>query len=352
MEMKLWVRSIAVCVCMALLLSGITLLLAGRALADNNARDYIPAPAGILAVLTYYENVTGQNFYVKGSTGPGFTYPNGVSSSGHGGTDNLGLSENIGILRVIYFCDIPMPWGPMRASPQFLVPFGSVTINEGTEYGNSPIASSTSTGLSAPFILSQFWIVNDDSCKNYVAFTPFIFFPAGAYNDTKAANIGTNNWQFREEINGTKGFELIPGHFAYIEATLGSSQFTNNDDAGPFSQTMVQKPTFTAESHLSYDLTKTVFIAGDYYGHYAGSYRIDPLYESGNPEYVPTQKVGALGETSVGASLAYSFAPGFQLMAQYRTDVAVANGPAANIFLLRFLWATDLNGLLGNPQAK
>ena len=313
-------------------------LLPAGSLADANARDYIPAPAGILAVLIYYENVTAQNSYVKGDTGPG-----------DGGTTNLGLSANEGILRVIYYCDIPTPFGPMRASPQFLVPFGSVALNtEETISGYAVGSNTASTGFGAPFILSQFWFLHDDKTKSYVGIAPYVFFPSGQYNDYKAVNVGAANWQFREELNGTQGFEVIPGHFAYIEATLGSNQFTNNYDAGPYRQTMVQKPTFTVESHLSYDLTKTVFAAADFYGHYAGNYRIDPL----SAYDIPTAKVGATGESSVGATLAYSFAPGFQLMAQYRTDIAVANGPAENIFLLRFLWATDLNSLLGNPQAK
>jgi len=336
MEMKRLVRIFAVCVCVALLLSGTGLLLPGGALADNNARDYIPAPAGILAVLIYYENVTAQNFYVKGSTGPG-----------HGGTDNLGLSLNEGILRVIYFCDIPTPFGPMRASPQFLVPFGNIALNGDFNQG----ATVSSTGFGTPFILSQFWLLRCDRTKSYVAVTPFVFFPTGQYQEWKVpVNIGAYNWRFREEINGTQGFEVIPGHFAYIEATLGSDQVTNNTDFGTYGQTMVQSPTFNVESHLSYDLTKTVFVSADFYGHYGGNYRVDPL--TSDDYYIPTQKVGAIGESSVGASLAYSFAPGFQLMAQYRADVAVANGAADNIFLLRFLWATDLNSLLGNPQAK
>ena len=289
--MKRLVRIFAVCVCVALLLLGTGLLLPGGALADNNARDYIPAPAGILAVLVYYENVSADNLYVHGSTGPHF-----------GGTNNLGLTENIGILRVIYFCDIPTPFGPMRASPQFLVPFGNASLNVGgsPETGNtgSALVNEGSTGFGAPFILSQFWLLRCDKTKSYVAVTPFVFFPTGQYNDYKAANIGAANWQFREELNGTQGFEVIPGHFGYFEVTLGSSQFTNNNDFGEYSQTMVQRPTFTVESHLSYDLTKTVFASADFYGHYAGNYRVDPLYADNT--FIQTQKVGAIGESSVG----------------------------------------------------
>jgi len=320
------------------LLSGGAMLLPSRAMADNNARDYIPAPAGILAILTYYEHVSAQNLYVKGSTGPN-----------HGGTSDLGFTANIGILRAIYYCDIPTPWGPMRAAPQFLIPFGETTLN-GAIGGNV-----NASGFAAPILASQFWLYRNDTSKSYVAFTPFVFFKAGQYNAYKqllptALNLGTNRWQFRQELNGTQGFEVIPGHNAYIELTLGVDEFTNNTNisgwtGGAITQTLSQRPVFNVEGHVSYDLTKAVFAAVDFYGHYGGNWQV-----TGNGG--PDVKIGAMGESAIGMTLAYSFAPGYQLMAQYRGDVAVANGPGANIFLLRFLWATDMNSLMGNPSAK
>ena len=303
--MKRFARIFAVCVCVALLLSGIGLLLPGRALADNNARDYIPAPAGTLAILTYYENVTAQNLYVKGSTGPG-----------HGGTDNLGLSANEGILRPIYFFDIPLPFdlGPMRANIQALFPFGGLNLNEGSvstthpEFNGTPVASESSSGFGAPFLVSQLWLLHNETTKSYIGIAPFVFFPTGAYQDWKAVNIGTNNWQFREELNGTQGFQVIPGHYAYFEVTLGSSQFTDNNDATEYHQNLYHAPTFTAESHLSYDLTKTVFVSADYYGHFAGNTRVDPIYADGT--YFATQKTGATGESSVGGEFGVELCPG------------------------------------------
>lgn len=334
--MKGFVRIIAVCVCVALLLTGIALLLPGRALADNNARDYIPAPPGILAVLAYYEHVSAQNFFTKGSNG-----------AGHGGTNDLGFTANIGILRTIYYCDIPTPFGPLRAAPQFLIPFGETDLSGALNQGNTISAS----GFAAPILASQFWLLHNDKTKTYVGITPFVFLNVGQYDDTKqilptAINLGTNRWQFRQELNLTQGVQVIPGHNAYFEITIGGDEFTNNYSFGAAHQTLTQKPTLNVESHVSYDITKAVFASLDYYGHYGGNYEI--LARDG----IPGAKVGALGESALGASLAYSFAPGFQLMLQYRGDVAVANGPQANIFLARFLWATDLNSILGNPQAK
>ena len=328
--MKHLVRIVAVCVCLALLLTGIALLLPGRALADNNARDYIPAPPGILATLVYYQHVSAQNFYVRGSTG-----------INHGGTNDLGFTANVGILRMIYYCDIPTPFGPLRAAPQFLIPFGETDLSGALNQGNSISA----TGFAAPIIASQFWFIHDDKSKTYLGFTPFVFFNTGQYNNYKQViptgiNLGSNRWQFREELNFTKGFAVIPGHNAYLEVTLGSDQFTDNTNFTGAKLTLTQRPTFNVESHASYDITKTVFGSLDFYGHYGGSYT------------VAGTTIGSIGESALGASLAYSFAPGFQLMLQYRGDVAIANGPQANIFMARFLWATDLNSLLGNPQAK
>ena len=49
--------------------------------------------------------------------------------------------------------------------------------------------------------------------------------------------------------------------------------------------------------------------------------------------------------STIGGTLAYSFAPGFQLMLQYKGDVAVNSGTQNNTILARFLWATDLKSL-------
>lgn len=322
--MKRFLSIIALSMCMALLITGSAMLLPGRAMADNNARDYIPAPAGTLAILSYYEHVSAQQLNLRGKKA----------------TSDLGFTGNIGILRPIYFCDIPTPWGPLRAAPQVLIPFGETSLN----------GAFSASGLAAPILASQFWFIHNDTTKSYLAFTPFVFFNVGQYNAFKqvlpgAINLGTNRWQFRQELNFTQGFEVIPGHNAYIEVTLGVDEFTDNTDFGVGRQTLTQQPLFNVESHLSYDLTKAVFAAVDFYGHYGGTWQ---AHGAG----FPSTRVGALGESAIGGTLAYSFAPGFQLMAQYRGDVAVANGPMVNIFLFRFLWATDLNSLMGNPSAK
>jgi hypothetical protein len=322
MNMKRFVRIIAMCVCVALLLTGIALLQPGRALAQNNARDYIPAPSGILAILTYYEHVSADRLNFKGNKVTG----------------NLGLSENIGIFRPIYYCDTPELFGVIpsfRVAPQAVIPFGSASFN------GTPFADVTSSGFAPPFILSQIWFINNNTTKTYLGFAPFFYFPLGNYSNTRPINLGQNRWQFRQELNFTKGFEVIPGHYAYAEVTVAGHEYTNNSDANAFNQTLSQSPNFSVESHLSYDLTKTVFASVDYYGNFLGSQTLGNV-NLDNPT----------NSNNIGGTVAYSFAPGFQLMLQYRGDVAVESGPKTQTILARFLWATDLNSLMGNPQAK
>jgi len=319
-------KAMVILLSVAMLCGGATLLQPLPSWADNNARDYIPAPPGIFAILTYYEHISAQSFYLAGNRA----------------TSNLEFTGNVGILRLIYYGDLPTPFGPIRWAPQVLVPFGTTTLDS---------ANLNASGFGNPFILAQFWLYRNDKTKTYFAFTPFFYFNVGQYNNYKqvlpnAINLGANRWQFRQELNFTKGFEVIPGHNAYFEVTLGLDEFTNNTDFGRAGQTLKQNPLLTVESHLSYDITQAVFASIDYYGHYGGSYKVDPANKAAG------FSVGAAGETALGGSIAYSFAPGFQLMLQYRGDVAVANGPRANIFLARFLWATDTKSLLGNPQAK
>ncbi len=314
--MKRFVHIIAVCVCVALLLSGIALLLPGRAMADNNARDYIPAPSGTLAILTYYEHVSGNDFYVKGKKVTG----------------NLGLSENIGIFRPIYYVDTPTLWfiPSIRSAPQAVIPFGSASLD------GSVFRDTSSTGFAPPFFLSQFWLYNNPKTNLYVGFSPFVFLPIGNFDSKRPINLGQNRWQFRQELNVTKGFEVIPGHFAYAEVTVAGQEFTNQTPSNAFGQTLSQSPEFDVEGHLSYDLTKTMFAAVDYYGHFLGQQTVGSV-SLNNP----------ISSNAIGGTLAYAFAPGYQLMLQYRSDVSVENGPRTNTILFRFLWATDVESLVG-----
>jgi hypothetical protein len=283
----------------------------------NNARDYIPAPPNTLVVMSYYEHVSAQYDFLNG----------------HKVTNDLGLTENIGLLRPIYFAKL----GPFIIDPNVIIPFGSAAINQGS---GLTAFNTSSSGMGDPLWICTFWLLHNDKSKFYVGVTPIMITPLGTYNSNKAINLGSNRWSWNIQGNVTKGWEVIPGHSLYVEGNLQGQFYTNNNRAfnpgvlGHRIGHLSQDPEIDCEGHLSYDITKTVFAAVDYYGAFGGRQ---------NFENISLQNSQAT--STIGGTLAYSFAPGFQLMLQYKGDVAVNSGPQTNTILFRFLWATDFKAL-------
>jgi hypothetical protein len=86
--------------------------------------------------------------------------------------------------------------------------------------------------------------------------------PIGEYSASQPLNIGTNRWAIRLALpmvqplfNPAKPlvFEVTPSLFLYT---------TNNDPFGP-ATFRTQAPLFVLENHLSYNLTKKLWVAGD-----------------------------------------------------------------------------------------
>jgi hypothetical protein len=293
----------------------LTLMVPAAVLADNLARDYIPAPPGTLAIFAYYEHLTASDLYVNGNKF----------------SNNIDLNGNIGLFRPVYFTQI----GPFVIDPQFIIPFGSLSLDL-----NNGISSSNSSGFGDPILLATIWFLNDTKSKTYLGFTPFFYIPVGSYDNGKAVNLSENRWHFREELGFVKGWEILPEHNLYFELQLAGDFFTNNNDVvvNPVSGatgSMSQSPGLTVESHLSYDVTKLFWASADYYYHYNGKQVVndvtDPL--SGGPS------------STVGMTLGYNIAPSFQLVFQYKADAYVQNGAQTQTALLRFLYATDFLSL-------
>ena len=300
-----------------LILLGFTLVTCSVAQADNLARDYIPAPPGTLAIFAYYEHLSASNLYANG---------NKASS-------NIDLTGNIGLFRPVYFTQI----GPFVIDPQCIIPFGSLNLDL-----NNGMPSSNSSGFGDPILLATIWFLNDPKSKTWLGFTPYFYIPVGSYDNSKLVNLSENRWHFREELGFVKGWEIIPEHPLYFELQVAGDFYTNNTDvllnpATGATGSMSQSPGLTVESHLSYDVTKLFWASADYYYHYVGKQSVNSttLANTGGP-----------GST-VGLTLGYNIAPGFQLLFQYKADAYVENGPQTQTALFRFLYLTDLGGLMG-----
>jgi len=283
---------LAICACM---------LVPVAASAENLARDYLPAPPGTVASMLYWNHVSSNSLYADGEKTAGADY-----------------SGNIGLWREVYYWQL----GPFQGAVDFIVPFGNQSLSNPDD---------SASGVGDPILLGTIWFLNKTSTKSYIGFTPYFFLPFGQYNRS-GLSMGDNRWAFREELNYTQGFEVIPNHNAYFEITVSGDFFTDNNDYGATGTTQSKDPLFNLESHLSYDLTKDWWISADFYGRWGGAISYDQL-----------TGISRTNTQAIGGTLAYNIIPGWQILMQYRGDVAVDNGYQTQTFLARLLYATNFD---------
>jgi hypothetical protein len=281
------------------------LLIPAAGFADNNMRDYIAAPPNTLLSLLYYHHITGDELYADGDKAA-----------------DIDLTEDLFLLREVYYFNM----GSHLANAQVIIPFGEASLEAGP-------TDDSSSGIGDIILLGTFWFVSDDKTKTYFAFSPYFFLPTGDYDDNRIINMGGNRWAFREEFNFTKGWEVRPDHNLYFEVTTGVDFFADNDEYQGNDE-LSQDPLFNLESHLSYDLTKNLAVSFDYYGHWGGDSDVNDVHQD-----------ASINTQTIGGTVTYGFAPGWQLLLQYREDVKVDNGVEAEVIQARIFYATDFGKL-------
>lgn len=299
---------------LALLMVSTVLVQHNSALADNQPRDYLPAPPGCLALLFYYNHLTADSLY----------------NDGEKVIDDLDFSANVGIFRAVYYFEL----GGFELAPNLLIPFGDM------DFEVPGVADLSATGVGDPIFLTAVWLYRNPESKTWLGVAPYFFFPVGDYDNDGALSLGANRWRFREEANFTQGFQVLPGHNAYFELTLAGDFFTDNDEFGAQKQTQSRDPYLTVESHLSYDVTSSIFASADYYYHHGGETSIAGIDQRDR-----------LNNHTIGFTLGYNIAPSFQVLLQYTGDVDVESGPKTQGVLFRFLYACDVGYLFGSPAA-
>jgi len=81
--------------------------------------------------------------------------------------------------------------------------------------------------------------------------------PTGQYDPTRLVNFGTNRWGFKPEI----GYSSIKGRWI-LDAAIGVWFFTVNSDFFGGSR-REQDPIGSLQAHLSYDITKKIWVSLD-----------------------------------------------------------------------------------------
>jgi len=287
------------------------MLIPATASAQNNARDGIAAPPGTILSVLYGYHYFGDYLKADGKTVP---------------MDKVDLQGNYGLWREVFYFQV----GSFVANAQFLLPFGNASL----DLNHTSLSTS---GIGDPSILTTFWFINRESTKTYLSFTPWFYFPLGNYSNDGLLTMGANRWRFKEELNFTRGFEAFPDHLAFIEVTAGADFFTANNDYGPAGGKLEQDPVYSIEAHLSYDLTRRWWVSADFYQYWGGAKTIDGVGDPG---------LTRAAQQVIGGTVAFNVSRGWQVLFQYRRDVAIENGVPDQTLLLRLLYATDFNKLV------
>jgi len=272
-----------------------------------DSRDYIPAPPGTFLFCTYFRHIAGNTLY----------------KAGRKTSSDFNLTENIGILRPVYYTSIGNALygsAPFTIDPQALIPFGEAQL-DGAAVGGAQLSNS---GFADPVLLTTFWFVNAPEKKLWAGLTPYVTLPLGSYDRHHGLNLGGNRWAVKPELGVVKGI----GERGYLDLIVNGEFYTKNDDYGTGTDpvTLEQDALLGIEAHASYDISKQWFVSLDYYLASGGETTVAGVKQNDRQE-----------NHALGLSFFWGIGSNNQLMLQYRDDFSVRSGPGTNTFGVR--WA-------------
>lgn len=253
---------------------------------DVDAGDYEAAPPGTDLGLLYLQHASRNSLYSKGNKVAG----------------NNGLRTDIGILRAVHFMDI----GGLTADPQILLPFGRVT---GTDDLAGPLGSAN--GFGDPILAATFWVQNNATDRVFTGITPYVFVPLGAYDKSKALNLGENRWKFDIQAAHVR---RLSDKFS-IDLVGDVMWFGQNNDFGAASAKLEQKPLAQGQAWLRYHLSPTAdlrLLASHTFG---GETKINGVAQN---DRAATTKFAVGGSFFIG--------PKTQIIGMFGADTNVENG--------------------------
>jgi hypothetical protein len=260
---------------------------------DTDPLDFVAPPPGVDVAAIYYGNWSSARQYGKGS-------PAGEAN----------VHSNYGVLTYVHFFDV---FGAV-AGAKVVVPASHVDV---TTPGG---ATSSGEGIGDPTLVFPVWLVNRPASRTYFAVIPRIQLPLGAY-DKRRISPGGNRFTYALQPGFTTGLtEKLSLDVVGDVQVFGK----NGDIAGGGSTS--QKPLFSLQSHVTYDV-------GGGLGASVGGYQ----YWGGETSTRGVSNGDRVQTTTVIAGLNYWATKSTSLQFQYRTDVAVENGPKFNGFQFRFL---------------
>lgn len=249
-------------------------------------RDYIPAPAGTTALITYYNHADSTGRY----------------SNGNKLAIDMTASTRVALIRPVHFFD----WADTRMAINAIIPVGSASLKGNDVTGGSQ----TSSGMGDPIINFAVFLVNDPQNKIWFGISESLRLPAGDYDNTRSINLGANR------VTGKTEFSLSKGIGTFILDITGSFTIhgaNSNFSAGNLK--MEQDILWAAETHLSHNLSKGSYLA------------LGMLWKNGGE----TKRNGVVQndekrKTSLQVTYSNTLAPKNYLAVLYKQDLDVLNG--------------------------
>ena len=254
---------------------------------DLDADDYGSGavPAGTNLALLYYQHAQRDQVRANGQR-----------------VGNGDLQSDVGILRLVRFVDI---FG-LRADPQVLLPFGQLRASSDLD------ALGRTSGVGDPIVTATVWLVNRPADGVFFGLTPAVWLPVGSYDRNRALNLGENRWKTMLQAGAT-----VPLGRKDLSLQLAAdvTAFGRNDDYGPGSQSLSQKPLYQFQAWLKYDLLPSFDL------------RIGTSHFRGGETSVDRQpRDDRTRTTNVKLGFGWGFAPGWNFTVLYGRDVSVRNG--------------------------
>lgn len=190
---------------------------------DIDMTDFVPAPAGTDALLSYTTFIKRRSYTANGE--PKVDRDTKLNS----------VTE---ILRYTHYMDL----GGYTFAPQILLPFAH--LYDGKLGGTS---LDDTSGVGDPILAAPLWLLNGEDTKFVIA--PYLFVPIGSYKSDRDLNVGDNRWKFDLQVGGT---QKIADDFL-LEASVESMWHGSNNDASAGNRTKLEQDnTYQAQLWLSY----------------------------------------------------------------------------------------------------
>uniref|UniRef100_UPI0035CAF021 transporter n=1 Tax=uncultured Sphingomonas sp. TaxID=158754 RepID=UPI0035CAF021 len=247
------------------------------------AGDYVPAPPGTNLALLYMQYSHSGALYAKGDKVD----------------DKAELDTEIGIARYVGFTKV----AGMTLDYQVLQLYGRVSG------GGSTAALGTSTGFADTILVSTLWVHNDPASKSYLGITPYVYLPTGAYDRSKALNLGEHRWKGSLQAVYSQG---IGDHF--VAELAGDAMIYGKNDAN-LGGALTQKAQYRVQGFARYLINPK------------NELNVRLMYVTGGET-----RIGGIDQDNVTKTLSalgtwrHSLSPKWQVMAQAGADLSVYNG--------------------------